>query len=327
MKCSRLIPTTRLRKNLSLLLFLLLFTLLYLILNESFAQQTKAVKPKSPMPVEQNVFLEKSEWNSLLDKDLSQWEMYLSYRHENGYNGEVPKEKEGRVIEPIGYNKNVDNVFSVVEENGQPVLRISGEIYGCVFTKQEFENYHLKMKVKWGDKKWEPRMQKLKDSGLLYHSVGECGVDYWRAWMLSQEFQIMEGHMGDYWTIANSAIDIRAFIPEGKMNTVASERQPFVSLGSGTGLDGFCMRSVDQESANGEWTEIELVCFEDKSLHIVNGQVVMILQNSRYFDNGSYTPLTKGKIQVQSEAAEVYYKEIMIKGLEAMPLQYASYFD
>ncbi|RDV15305.1 DUF1080 domain-containing protein [Pontibacter diazotrophicus] len=272
-------------------------------------------------------FNTEEKWEPLLDKDLSQWEMYLSYRHKDGYNGEAPKEEDGSIIPPIGYNKNINNVFSVVEEEGEPVLKVSGEIYGCVYTRQEFENYHLKLKVKWGDKKWVPRTNKLKDSGVLYHSIGESGKDYWRAWMLSQEFQIMEGHMGDYWTIASSAIDVRAYIPEGDMNTVASTKQPFLPLGAGTDLSGFCLRSEDHESPAGEWTDIELVCFGDKSLHIVNGHVVMVLQNSRYMDNGKPKPLTKGKIQLQSEAAEVYYKDINIRSLEELPQEYAAYFS
>lgn len=271
-------------------------------------------------------FFEKEEWTSLLDKNMSDWDTYLSYSHKNGYNGDLPKNEKGEAIQPIGYNKDEKKVFSVIEENGEPVLKVSGEVYGAVFTKQEYENYHLKLKVKWGDKKWEPRTEKLRDSGILYHSVGEAGVDYWRAWMLSQEFQVMEGHMGDFWSIANSTIDIKAFIPEGKMNTVASEKQPFISLGAGTARDGFCMRSVDAESPDGGWTELELICFGDKSLHIVNGQVVMILQNSRYLDGEKHTPLTKGKIQLQSEAAEVFYKDIKIKNIEALPEKYAAYF-
>lgn len=272
-------------------------------------------------------FLTKEEWTPLLDKDLSDWNMYLSYRHKNGYNGDLPVDENGVAIKPVGYNKYESKVFTVTEEKGEPVLKISGEIYGCVFTKQEYENYHFKTKVKWGDKKWEPRTEKLKDSGILYHSIGEAGTDYWRAWMLSQEFQVMEGHMGDFWSIANSAIDIKAFIPEGKMNMVASEKQPFIQLGAGTTRDGFCMRSVDAESPDGEWTELELICYGDKSLHIVNGQVVMILQNSRYFEGNKHIPLTKGKIQLQSEAAEVFYKDIKIKSIDALPEQYAAYFE
>ncbi len=264
-------------------------------------------------------FNPKEDWVNLLDKDLSKWEMYLSYRHQVGYKGDIPKDADGTPIPPIGYNKNTSNVFSVLTENGQPVLRISGEIYGCVFTKQEFQNYHLKLKVKWGAKKWVPRTNLLKDSGILYHSIGESGKDYWRAWMLSQEFQIMEGHMGDYWTIASSAMDVRAFLPEGAMNTVAGAKQPFLPLGKGTDLSGFCLRSADHESPAGEWTDIELICFEDKSLHVVNGHVVMVLQNSRYLENDRKIPLTKGKLQLQSEAAEVFYKDVKIKKLPELP--------
>lgn len=264
----------------------------------------------------------KKEWTPLLDKNMSQWDMYLSYRHTNEYNGELPKDKSGNIEMPIGYGKNVNDMFTMIEEKGEPVLRVSGEIYGCVFTRQEYANYHLKLKVKWGTSKFEPRLTKLKDSGILYHSIGESGKDYWRSWMLSQEFQIMEGHMGDYWNIANSAIDIRAYPSEGVMSSIASEDQPFLPFGSGSGGDGFCMRSENHESPADEWTTLELICFEDKSLHIVNGHVVMVLKNSHYNDNGNKIPLTKGKIQLQSEAAEVYFKDIQIKNIASMPEQY-----
>lgn len=265
-------------------------------------------------------------WTSLLDKDLSKWNMYLSYRHVNDYKGEIPKDEKGQLITPIGYNKNEANVFSVIQMDREPVLRISGEIYGCVFTKQEFENYHLKLKVKWGSKKWTPRLEKLKDSGILYHSIGDCGKDYWRSWMLAQEFQVMEGHMGDYWNIANSAIDIKAFISEGNMNCVASEKTDFIPIGNGSSFGGFCLRSADYESPANEWTTLELICFGDKSIHLVNGHVVMILQHSRYMENGKAIPLAKGRIQLQSEAAEVFYKDIQIKSISALPQEYASYF-
>jgi Domain of Unknown Function (DUF1080) len=271
-------------------------------------------------------FQPKEKWTNLLDKNLSRWDIYQSYRHTEKYDGTPPTDEKGNLIPPIGYNKNEADVFKTIMENGETVLKISGEVYGCVFTKQEFENYHLKLKVRWGNKKWEPRTSKLKDSGILYHSIGAYGADYWRAWMLSQELQIMQGHIGDYWNIANSAIDIRAYIPEGKMNTVASDKQPFVGVGTGTNLDGFCLRSADYESPNGQWTTVELICFGDKSLHIVNGHVVMILQNSRYVADGKSIPLTKGKIQLQSEAAEVFYKDIQIKNISALPAEYAVYF-
>ena len=270
---------------------------------------------------------ENGEWENLLDEQLSKWEIYQSYKLTDSYNGQQPMDEEGNLIEPIGYNKNVGDVFTVSLAYNEPVLRISGEIYGCVFTKREFENYHLTMKVKWGNKKWEPRLDKLKDSGLLYHSIGECGKDYWRSWMLSQEYQIMEGHMGDHWGFSNTAIDIRAFIPEGIMNAVAGEGQPFLPVGAGTGLDGFCLRNADYESPEGEWTTLELICFDDKSIRIVNGHVVMVLRNSRYVSDGESTPLTRGKIQLQSEAAEVFFRDIRIKSINEIPEEYSELFN
>jgi len=268
-----------------------------------------------------------SDWTPLLDNGLSDWDTYLSYSLPADYTGEVPKDVNGMPLDPIGLNNNVNNVFSVTDSAGTSVLKISGEIYGCVITKQEYENYHLKLKVKWGTKKWTPRLDKLLDSGILYHSQGEFGDGYWRTWMPSQEFQVMEGHMGDYWNFSTTGIDIRAFIPEGDMNSVASEKQPFLPVGAGSELPGFCLRSADYESPMGEWTELELICFGDKSLHIVNGQVVMILKNSRFIKDGQSVPLTKGKIQLQSEAAEVYFKDIMIRNIDAFPEKYTGYYQ
>jgi hypothetical protein len=267
------------------------------------------------------------EWTRLLDKDLSKWNMYLGYRLKNGYDGSQPVDENGVPLKPVGYNKNEANVFSVDMVAGEPVLHITGEIYGGLFTKEEFSNYHLTLKYKWGEKKWEPRLDKLNDSGLLYHSFGECGNDYWRSWMPGHEFQVMLGHTGDYWSIISSAVDVRALLPEGSMNTVADESQPFIPVGVDPARDGFCLRSANYESPNNEWTTIDLICFGDKSLHIVNGKVVMILRNSRYLNSGVASPLTSGKIQLQSEACEIFYKDIRIKKIDKIPESYSKLFD
>lgn len=269
---------------------------------------------------------QKDEWTNLLDNDLSQWDNYLSYRYPENYQGEAPRDEDGNLIKPIGLNRDQYNVFTVVQKNNEPVLRVSGEIYGCVVTKKEYENYHLRLKVRWGDKKWHPRKTKLKDSGILYHSIGPHGAEGWRSWMLSQEFQIMQGHFGDFWSQANSAIDIRAYIPEYIMNPVADKSQPFLPLGRGEEVPGYCMRSANYENPEGEWNTLELICFENKSIHIVNGHVVMILRNSRYIQDGKSYPMKKGKIQLQSEAAEVFYKDIEIRNLVSLPAEYIQFY-
>jgi len=268
-----------------------------------------------------------NDWKPLLDKNLTNWEIYQSYHLKPGYKGEVPKDEDGMEIQPFGYNKNVGQVFTVSEENGEPVLRITGEIYGCVFTRKDFKNYHLKLKMKWGTRKWDPRLEEPMDSGILYNSQGECGVDYWRSWMLSQEFQIMEHSLGDYWSIANSCVTVKATSVAGTDNLKYDSKAKPVSIGSGTGNSGFCQAGGDYEKPMGEWNTVELICFGDKSVHIVNGKIVMALSGLGYNDNGVTRPLTHGKIQLQSEAAEVYYKDIQLRNLDEMPDEFAGLFN
>jgi hypothetical protein len=266
----------------------------------------------------------KNEWTPLLDKNLSAWEMYLSFSHKNNFTGEAPLDEKGQPLMPIGYNKNVKNVFTMIDEQGIHVLKISGEIYGCVFTRKEFENYHLKLKVKFGTKKWPPRLNEPMDSGILYNSQGACGNDYWRSWMLSQEFQIIEKSMGDYWCIGTSQMDIKANkTGETYVYDPRGQKAPF---GYGTANGNFCQAGGNYQKGPGQWDLIELISFGDKSLHIVNGNVVMALSGSRYMEGKTSRPLVRGKIQLQSEAAEVYYKEIEIKNIDRIPAQYLSHF-
>ena len=267
-------------------------------------------------------------WTALLDKELSQWTVYQSYEKMNPNGKPVPNE-DGSIPEPIGYDINKENVFSTVEENGELILHINGKVYGCLFTKESFRNYHFRLKYKFGTAKYEPRLDKALDSGILYHSQGEPGVDYWNSWMLAQEFQVMEagtdeGVSGDYWPIANARIEIKADNARGKYhyNPDAS----WIGVGSRTGV-GHCYAIDDFTTPDNGWTTMELICYEGKSLHIVNGDVAMALQNSSYWNGTESIPMVEGKIQLQCEAAEVFYKDIQIKPIQELPEKYAKLFD
>ena len=152
-------------------------------------------------------------------------------------------------------------------------------------------------------------------------------AEYCRSWMLSQEFQIMEGHTGDFWSQANSAIDLRACKPESNMNPMAHESHEYLPISMHSPYRNYCLRSGNYEKPGGEWNKLDLYCFEDKSLHVVNGEVVMILRNSRYLDEkGESVPLTKGKIQLQSESAEAYFKDIRIRKIESLSQEQTALF-
>ena len=268
-----------------------------------------------------------SEWTLLIDENLSKWDTYLSFKHQVGYDGTPPLDESGNEIAPIGLNKPGYDVFTTITENNESIIKVSGEYYGCLVSKKEYENYHFQLQFKWGDKKWIPRLDRLKDSGILYHSIGPFGAEHWRSWMMSQEFQIMEAHTGDFWSQATSAIDIRAYASESGLNPMAHESQDFLSFGEQGEAGNYCLRSNNYEKKPDEWNTLDLVCFNGKSLHIVNGEVVMILKNSRYInEDGESVPMTKGKIQLQSEAAELFFRNIRIKPIENLSNEFQAYF-
>ncbi|MFY0627038.1 MAG: DUF1080 domain-containing protein [Reichenbachiella sp.] len=275
-------------------------------------------------PLDKN---EQLAWENLIDEDISQWDQYLSYQHQTGYDGSQPLDDNGALLEPIGLNQTSYNVFTTKEVDDGQTLRVSGEYYGCIITKKEYKNYHFQLKYKWGNKKWAIRKDKLKDSGILYHSVGPMGVEYWRSWMLSQEFQIMEGHTGDFWSQANSIIDIRAYKPESVLDPLANESQDYIPIGLKSPFGNYCLRSSNNENPHDEWNTLDLYCYEGKSLHVVNGKVVMVLKNSSYLDENQKTiPLIKGKIQLQSEAAEIFFKDIRIREINSLSKAQESLF-
>ena len=116
-------------------------------------------------------------WQTLFNgEDLSGW---YTWQRQPEPNSEVPgmaRDGEGNYIDPIGKNSDPLNVFTVVKEEGEPAIRISGEVFGILVTENEYENFHLKLEFKWGDEKFPPRVDKKMDSGILYHSIGLEGA-------------------------------------------------------------------------------------------------------------------------------------------------------
>src|SRR3954470_13177299 len=100
---------------------------------------------------------------------------------------------------PLGENNDPHHVFSVVTEDGRPAIRVSGEFTGGLTTRQSFSNYHLRVAFKWGKKRWPPREEKVRDSGILYHCVGTPSPE--TGWMTSAEYQVEEMDCGDFWSV------------------------------------------------------------------------------------------------------------------------------
>jgi hypothetical protein len=52
---------------------------------------------------------------------------------------------------------------------------------------------------------------------------------------------------------------------------------------------------------------------------MVNGRVMMVLYHLAQSDSGKVSSLSRGRIQLQSEGAEVFYKQIKIQPISRIP--------
>jgi hypothetical protein len=253
---------------------------------------------------------QKDKWESLFNgKDFSGWNTYIG----------PPLDDAGKKLSdvPVGLNNDPAHVFTIVDDNGENVIRISGQEWGAVFTTKAYENFHLQLKFKWGNLSWGQKKGKKKDSGLLYFSVGDYGADY-GAWMRSQEFQIEEGNCGDYWGVAGGKEDIPATKISDSQYVYDPAGQMY-AFNANSAVGRHCIKRGDAENASGQWNILDLYCHGDTSVHVINGKVMMVLYHSQQYDNGKVSPLTKGKLQVQSEGAEVFYKDIRIMPVKVIP--------
>ncbi len=255
-------------------------------------------------------------WEPLFNgQDLTGWYTWQRAPEPSSEVEGIPRNADGQYMEPIGLNKDPLNVFTVVQEDDLPAIRISGETFGILVTDKPFSNYHLKLEFKWGDEKYPPRVDELMDSGILYHSTGPEGA-WGGVWMKSLECQVMEGATGDFICVDTTTADIPAVrkSPDGRYHYEKGAVRVTFHIGN-----GYCVKGQDHERPVGEWNIVEIYAYGNESIHMVNGQVILHAYNLRYIEDGREVLLTKGKIQLQSEGAEIFYRNIAIREIDGIP--------
>jgi hypothetical protein len=262
-------------------------------------------------------------WNG---KNLDGWTTWMQ---QPAASSEVPglkRDADGKYTEPIGSDRDPLKVFTVVNDvDGKPAIRISGEVFGELRSKASFKDYHLKLQFKWGEKKWAPRdkPETPRDSGLLYHVHSAPGAEG-RTWARSVELQIQEHDVGDLYAVG-SAIAVRAKARAGTKPTLYDydPAGEWTYFSQSQGSMGRCIKQPDNEKPTGEWNTVELIAFGNDAIHIVNGKVVMRLHGPVRINADLPTPVTSGPIIFQSEGAELFYRDIQVRPITAIPAEFA----
>lgn len=219
-----------------------------------------------------------------------------------------------------------DKVFTVVEQiDGAPAIRMSGQYFGGIITKERYTNYRLTAEFRWGIVTWEPRKDRARDSGILLHCQGEEG-NYAKAfngaWMRSVEFQIIEGGTGDIILVGG--------YDRGNPTPIAPTLKTIVTAGTkrwnpagvptefkGGRIDwlrrdpdwkdvlGFRGRA-DAEKPVGQWNRIEAICDGGSVTYFLNGEKV---------NEGRDGSFTEGRLLFQSEGAEIFFRRMELHPL------------
>jgi hypothetical protein len=256
-----------------------------------------------------------TEWKPLLDRNLSQWTPFLGVPDPSievpGYTYEKGK--------PVGL-RDPNGVYSIRLLDDEPVLHVSGEIFGGLTSNESFSNYHVRFQFRWGTKKYPPRANaKKRDGGFVFHAIGEHAF-FFKTWKHAAQFQIQETDVGDFFPLfENKAFKSDVPFANGRYT-------PGAPLQTRTG--GVTHSADAVEKPSGEWNSVELIAVGADAVQILNGKVVNVLRNLRYVDVKSgdlkkEIPLTGGQFQIQSEGAEMDFRRIEIRSLTEIPKEYA----
>lgn len=154
-----------------------------------------------------------------------------------------------------------------------------GSVNGYLVTDKEYENYALRLQWRWGDK-----VTRGRNSGVFVHVSGPDKI-----WPKAIEAQLMADHAGDFWLVDNF-----------KLAVDPKRQDPKVARHYFRTKDGV-------EKPVGEWNQYEIICKGDTIKLIVNGQVV---------NEGTGAEAKKGKILLQSEGAEIHFRNVELKPIK-----------
>ncbi len=188
-------------------------------------------------------------------------------------------------------------------------------VMGYIATEKEYGNYHLRLQYRWGTKKFRPRYDMKRDAGLYYHLIGKDAI-----WPRALQFQVQQTDVGDL--VAQYGLQLDTWIdPKTRDQKECTFRSPDkggepMVLG---GKDfGYQKRLPGDFEVEG-WNTAEVIARGDTTTHLLNGHEVNRGINVRLVDPAdpkSSKPITRGRIALELEAAELDFRNVEIKMLD-----------
>ena len=248
-------------------------------------------------------------------RDLAEWQPWLGY-------ADPALTYRRPAIAPLGTTMDASQTFSVVTEDGAPALRVEGKTWGSLVHKGDYRDYHLSLEFKWGGQVWAPRLTEPQNNGLLFHSHGAPGV-VWGTWMRAVEFEIMRGSTGmvvpvgdDIRLRTSAAQDMDIIYPHRRFRVGGRA----IDLRNHANPDWNVEAASDAEKPVGAWNRLDLYAVGDRAIYVVNGVPVMEVHDLAELDAaGKRVPLTHGRIQLQSEGAETFFRNIRLEPIARLP--------
>ena len=206
------------------------------------------------------------------------------------------------------------NVFSV--EDG--AIHVTGEKMGGIMTKGSYSNYRLTVEFKWGEKTWGNKVGRARDSGVLIHSFGEINA-FGNVWAKSVEANIIEGGVGDFWIVGNKNDGISGTCDvverDGKYVFDPVNGKPVTFTENANGCFQWYGQSPDWKDEtnfqgacdvekHGDWNQLVIYAVGDEMRVYLNGKFVNRVYGLKQ---------TSGKIQLQSEGAEIYFRRVTLR--------------
>lgn len=188
--------------------------------------------------------------------------------------------------------------------------------FGVIVHNKTFSRFHLSLEYRWGEKKFAPRKNDLRDAGVIYHATKTGKI-----WPDSVEYQIQEGDTGDIVFLPKAGLTWMRTDPE---NAPQGQGDPGLLPEDGGfpkdfgGAEfAYIGRLPVLDTLDG-WNKVEIIVHADESAeHLVNGKTIARIAHLREKDG---SPVREGKIALQLEGAEILYRDVKIREL-GEPLQ------